>query len=58
MGREPEFLRQVLLPGGSVSEQSIAAARADALGELFAAGSLAQARPSWGPSWPIREREP
>ena len=43
MGREPEFLRQVLLPGGSVSEQSIAAARADALGELFAAGSLAQA---------------
>ena len=43
MGKGSEFLSQVLLPGGSVSEQSIAAARADALGELFAAGSLAQA---------------
>ena len=43
LGKGREFLEQVLLPGGSVSEQSIAAARADALGELFAAGSLAQA---------------
>ncbi len=57
MGREPEFLRQVLLPGGNVSEQSIAAARGDALGELFAAGAWPR-RPSWGPGWPSREREP
>ena len=43
MGREPEFLRQVLLPGGSVSEQSIAAARGENLGDLFHTGGLAQA---------------
>lgn len=43
MGREGEFLRQALLPGGSVSEQTIAAARGDALGEVFRAGPLAQA---------------
>ena len=42
MGREPEFLRQVLLPGGSVSEQSIAAARGENLGDLFHTGGLAQ----------------
>ena len=43
MGREPEFLRQVLLPGGNVSEQSIAAARGENLGDLFHTGGLAQA---------------
>ena len=43
MGREGEFLRQVLLPGGNVSEGGIAAARGDALGEVFRSGPLAQA---------------
>ena len=43
MGREGEFLRQVLLPGGNVSEGTIAAARGDALGDVFQAGPLAQA---------------
>ena len=43
MGREGDFLRQVLLPGGNVSEQAIAAARGDALGEVFRSGPLAQA---------------
>ena len=43
MGREGDFLRQVLLPGGNVSEQAIASARGDALGEVFRAGPLAQA---------------
>ena len=43
MGREGEFLRQVLLPGGSVSETAIAAARGEALGEVFRSGPLAQA---------------
>lgn len=43
MGREGEFLRQVMLPGGNVSEQAIAAARGEALGEVFRAGPLSQA---------------
>ena len=43
MGREGEFLRQVLLPGGNVSEGGIAAARGDAMGEVFRSGPLAQA---------------
>lgn len=43
MGKEGDFLRQVLLPGGNVSEQTIAAARGDALGEVFRSGPLAQA---------------
>lgn len=43
MGKEGDFLRQVLLPGGSISEQAIAAARGDALGEVFRSGPLAQA---------------
>lgn len=43
MGKESDFLRQVLLPGGNVSEQSIASARPDALGEVFRSGPLAQA---------------
>ncbi|MCI8913247.1 MAG: V-type ATP synthase subunit C [Lawsonibacter sp.] len=43
MGREGEFLRQVLLPGGNVSEGAIASARGDALGEVFRSGPLSQA---------------
>ena len=43
MGREGDFLRQVLMEGGNVSPQSIAAVRGDALGEVFRAGPLAQA---------------
>ncbi len=43
MGREGEFLRQVLLPGGNVSEGTIASARGDALGEVFRSGPLSQA---------------
>lgn len=43
MGKEGEFLRQVLLPGGSVSEQTIAAARSEGLAEVFRTGPLAQA---------------
>ena len=43
MGREGDFLRQVLLSGGNASEQAIASARGDALGEVFRAGPLAQA---------------
>ena len=43
MGREGDFLRQALLPGGNVSVQAVAAARGEALGEVFRAGALAQA---------------
>lgn len=43
MGREAEFLRRCLMPGGNVSEQTIAAARPEALPEVFSAGSLAEA---------------
>ena len=43
MGREGEFLRQALLPGGNVSEQTIASSRGEALGEVFRSGPLAQA---------------
>ena len=43
MGKEGEFLRQVLLPGGNVSEQAILSARGEALGDVFRAGPLAQA---------------
>ena len=43
MGKEGEFLRQVLLPHGSVSEQSIVSAHGDGLGEVFQSGPLAQA---------------
>ncbi len=43
MGREGDFLRQVLLPGGNVSEQAIATARGDNLGEVFRAGPLSRA---------------
>jgi V/A-type H+-transporting ATPase subunit C len=43
MGKEGDFVRKVMLPGGNVSEQSIANARGEALGEVFRAGPLAQA---------------
>ena len=43
MGKETEFLRKVLLPGGNVSEQSILAARGDALDEVFRSGPLGPA---------------
>jgi V/A-type H+-transporting ATPase subunit C len=43
MGKEADFLRQVLLPGGSVSEQVLAATRGEALGELFRSGPLTAA---------------
>lgn len=43
MAKEGDFLRQVLLPGGNVSEQTIASARGEALGEVFRAGPLSQA---------------
>jgi V/A-type H+-transporting ATPase subunit C len=43
MGKESEFLRQVLLPGGNVSEQTIASARPDGLDGVFASGALAKA---------------
>lgn len=43
MGKESDFLRQALLPGGNVSERTIASARPESLGEIFQAGPLAQA---------------
>ena len=43
MGKEGDFLAQVLLPGGNVSPRSIASARGDALGEAFRTGPLARA---------------
>ncbi len=57
MDRDADFLRQVLLPGGNVSEQAILSARGDALDEPFRAGALGQAaalgaaaaRPGGGP---------
>lgn len=43
MGREGDFLRQVLLPGGNVSEQTLLNARGEGLAEAFRSGPLAQA---------------
>lgn len=43
MGKEAEFLRQVLLSGGNVSEQSILSVRREALDEVFRSGPLAAA---------------
>ena len=43
MGREGDFLRRVLLEGGNVSPQAIAAARGESLSEVFRAGPLARA---------------
>ncbi len=43
MGRGFDFLAQVLVPGGNVSEKAVAAANADELASLFAGGALAEA---------------
>ncbi len=43
MEKEDEFLRQVLLEGGNVSVQSIAAARGEGIAKVFQSGKLAQA---------------
>ena len=43
MGRESDFLRSALLPGGNVSEQAIAAAHGEALGDVFRSGPLGKA---------------
>jgi AraC-like DNA-binding protein len=43
MERDGEFLRQALLPNGTVSVQAIAAARGSALGEVFRSSPLAHA---------------
>ena len=43
MGKGSEFLSQVLLPGGSVSQRTLAAARGEELSALFQNGALAQA---------------
>ena len=43
MGKESDFLRQVLLPGGNVSVQAILAVRPEGLSDVFQSGALAQA---------------
>ena len=43
MGKEGDFLRRVLLPGGSVSEQILDSARSEGLADVFRTGPLAQA---------------
>jgi len=43
MGRDGEFLRQALLAGGNVSEQTIAGTRGEALGDVFRGGALSAA---------------
>lgn len=43
MGKESDFLKMVLIPGGSVSEQTILAQRGEALAEAFRSGALSQA---------------
>lgn len=43
MEKGGEFLVQVLLPGGNISEQAIAAVRGEGLKELFQYGSLSEA---------------
>ena len=43
MEKGSDFLLQVLLPGGNVSEKTLAAARGDELGSLFQTGPLAKA---------------
>ena len=43
MGRDSEFLHRVLLPGGNVSEQTLAAARGESLGDVFQNGPLSGA---------------
>ena len=57
MEKGSDFLLQVLLPGGNVSEKALAAARGEDLGSLFQTGPLAKAaelgakaaRPAGGP---------
>lgn len=43
LGKGRDFLGQVLVPGGSVSEQTVAAARGEDLGSVFHSGPLAEA---------------
>ena len=43
MGKGSEFLNQILLPGGNVSERALAGARPEELAERFRSGPLAQA---------------
>ncbi len=43
MGREGDFLRSALIPGGSVSEQAIAAAHGEALADIYRNGPLGKA---------------
>ena len=43
MGKEGDFLRKVLLPGGTVSEQALLSARGENLADVFRTGPLAQA---------------
>ena len=43
MGKGSDFLLHVLLPGGSVAESALAAARPEDLGSLFQAGALEKA---------------
>lgn len=43
MGKGTDFLNQVLLPGGNVSERALAAAKGADIGNLFHAGPLALA---------------
>ena len=50
MGKGSDFLLHVLLPGGSVAESALAAARPEDLGSLFQAGALEKAaQPDGGP---------
>lgn len=43
LNKGPDFLSQVLVPGGTVSVRSLSAARGEELGNLFHLGSLAEA---------------
>ena len=43
MGKEDEFLRSVLLDGGNVSANTIAAARGEGIADVFQSGALSQA---------------
>lgn len=43
LGKGADFLNQVLLPGGTVDTHTLALAKGDELGRLFASGALAEA---------------
>ena len=43
LDKDGEFLHRVLLPGGSVSERAVAAAKGEGVKDLFQSGPLAQA---------------